>query len=111
MFNFAFTRVLNPLKDIKVLWRLFRLFRKEKFDLVQYTTLKAALLSSIASFFARMPPGDSKALADKISETINDARRLEIMSRTNLAKAMEYKEEVMDKRKKDFCQCIKEHSC
>ena len=50
-----FTRVLNPLKDLKVLWQLFRIFRRERFDLVQYSTLKAALLGSIASFFARVP--------------------------------------------------------
>lgn len=50
-----FTRVLNPLKDLKVLWQLFRIFRRERFDLVQYSTLKAALLGSIASFFARAP--------------------------------------------------------
>lgn len=50
-----FTRVLNPLKDLKVLYQLFRIFRKEKFNLVQYSTPRAALLGSIASFSARVP--------------------------------------------------------
>jgi len=50
-----FTRVLNPLKDIKVLYSLFRIFQKINFDLVQYSTPKAALLGSAASFFARVP--------------------------------------------------------
>lgn len=50
-----FTRVLSPLKDFKVLCHLFRIFSKEKYDLVQYSTPKAALLGSISSFFARVP--------------------------------------------------------
>jgi hypothetical protein len=32
------------------------------------------------------------------------------MSQTNFAKAMEYKTEIMNRRKRDFWQCIKEHS-
>ena len=50
-----FTRILSPLKDFFVLLKLISLFRKEKFDIVQYSTPKAALLGSIASFVARVP--------------------------------------------------------
>lgn len=50
-----FSRVLSPLRDIKVLWKLYRLFRNKKFDIAQYSTPKASLLGSIAAFFARVP--------------------------------------------------------
>lgn len=50
-----FTRRLNPFCDLAVLWYLYKLFRKERFDLVQYSTPKAALLGSMASSFARVP--------------------------------------------------------
>jgi glycosyltransferase involved in cell wall biosynthesis len=49
------TRVLSPLKDFKALCRLYKIFRKEKYDLVQYASPKAALLGSVAAFFARIP--------------------------------------------------------
>ena len=51
----GFTRVVNPLKDLAVIWCLYRLFRQEQFDLVQYATPKAALLGSLAAFAARIP--------------------------------------------------------
>ncbi len=50
-----FSRVLSPIQDVKVLWKLYRLFRNKKFDIVQYSTPKAALLGSIAAFLARVP--------------------------------------------------------
>ena len=50
-----FSRVISPLKDVIALWQLFRLFRKSKFDIVQYSTPKAALIASIAAFMARIP--------------------------------------------------------
>lgn len=50
-----FTRVFSPLKDIKVLCKLYRIFRKEKFDIVQYASPKAALLGSVAAFLTRVP--------------------------------------------------------
>lgn len=50
-----FSRVLSPLKDIKVLCRLYKIFRKEKFDMIQYASPKAALLGSIAAYFAQVP--------------------------------------------------------
>jgi len=50
-----FSRVLSPLQDVKVLWRLYKLFRNRKFDIVQYSTPKASLLGTIAAFLARVP--------------------------------------------------------
>ena len=59
----------------------------------------------------RVAPKDYKALAEKIMEVIEDFEQLAKMSQTNFAKAMEYKMEIMNRRKRDFGQCIKEHSC
>ena len=36
-------------------WNFYRIFRREKFDLVQYSTPNAASYASIASFFAHVP--------------------------------------------------------
>lgn len=41
--------------DIKALWQLYRYFRSERFDSVHSVTPKAGLLTSIASYFARIP--------------------------------------------------------
>jgi glycosyltransferase involved in cell wall biosynthesis len=54
-FPVGFTRVMNPLRDLKVLWQLYKIFRKHKFDFVQYSTPKASLLGAIAAFVARIP--------------------------------------------------------
>ena len=44
------------IKDLlTVPFKLYKFFKKEKFDYVQYATSNAALYSSIASFFARVP--------------------------------------------------------
>jgi len=47
-----FSRSVSPFRDLKVLFSLWRLFRKKHFDIVQYSTPKASLLGSIASFLA-----------------------------------------------------------
>jgi len=51
----GFKRASSPLRDLKVLWQLYKIFRKGKFDIIQYSTPKASLLGSIASFAARIP--------------------------------------------------------
>lgn len=49
------TRTISPLKDLKALWRLYRLFRKEKPDIVHSHTPKAGTLGMIAAWMARVP--------------------------------------------------------
>lgn len=39
----------------KCIFKLYKIFRKERFDVVQYGTTHACLFGSIASFFARVP--------------------------------------------------------
>lgn len=50
-----FSRVISPFQDVKAIYQLYKLFRKEKFDIVQYSTPKASLLGSIAAFLAKVP--------------------------------------------------------
>ncbi|MGB3007815.1 MAG: glycosyltransferase, partial [Chitinophagaceae bacterium] len=46
------TRKMSPFADLKCLWLLYRLFRKEKPDIVHSHTPKAGLLSMLAAKFA-----------------------------------------------------------
>ncbi len=50
-----FTRSMNPWKDLKCLLQLWRIFRRERFDILQYSTPKASLLGSLAAWLARCP--------------------------------------------------------
>jgi len=49
------SRRLHPVRDLIALVLLFRLFRKNGFDIVHSTTPKAGLLTAIAAFAARVP--------------------------------------------------------
>lgn len=42
------TRNFTPIKDLKSLWLLYKIFRKENFDIIHFNTPKASLLASIA---------------------------------------------------------------
>ncbi|MBK6828548.1 MAG: glycosyltransferase [Chitinophagaceae bacterium] len=46
------TRQITPFKDLVSLWRLYRLFRKEKPDIVHSHTPKAGLLAMLAAKLA-----------------------------------------------------------
>ena len=50
-----FSRIISPFSDIRAVLKLIRIFRKERFDIVQYSTPKASLLGSIAAFLAKVP--------------------------------------------------------
>jgi glycosyltransferase involved in cell wall biosynthesis len=49
-----------------------------------------------------VPPGDVRALADKLIEVLGDPQRLVRMSRRNLAKAREYREQALKPRRDEF---------
>ncbi len=46
---------MNPVQLVKTTYRLYKIFKKEKFDIIQYATMNAALCSSIAGWLARVP--------------------------------------------------------
>jgi len=48
-------RDISPLRDLCAVFDLWKLFRKEKYDIVHSTTPKAGLLVAIAGFLARVP--------------------------------------------------------
>ena len=47
------TREFTPVQDSKCLWMLYKIFKHEKFDIIHYSTPKAALLASVAGRLAR----------------------------------------------------------
>lgn len=53
--SIAITREIHILRDIVSVWRLFRLFSSERFDIVHSTTPKAGLLTAVAGFCAMVP--------------------------------------------------------
>lgn len=48
-------RHISPIKDLKSLWQLIKVFRKEKPDMVHSITPKAGLLSMMAAWVFRVP--------------------------------------------------------
>ena len=48
-------RKISPLRDLLALWQLFKLFRRERYDIVHSTTPKAGMLAAIAAWLARIP--------------------------------------------------------
>lgn len=57
-FNYYFiniSRKIKPCEDLKALYLIYCILSKNKFQIVQYATPKAALLGSIAAWLARIP--------------------------------------------------------
>jgi len=53
-------------------------------------------------------PGDAKGLANRIREVVRDPSRLARMSARNLAKAHEYRREILHERRVAFYHGVKE---
>lgn len=51
----ALSRLVSPLDDLKILWFLFRLFRRERPIIVHTHTAKAGTLGRLAAFLAGVP--------------------------------------------------------
>lgn len=52
LFFAPLVRAISPWHDLRALWRLWRFFRRERFDLVEVSTPKAALIGSLAARLA-----------------------------------------------------------
>ncbi len=48
-------RTIKPLEDLKAFFQILKIIKQGKFDIVQYVTPKAALLGSVASWWAKVP--------------------------------------------------------
>jgi glycosyltransferase involved in cell wall biosynthesis len=49
------SRTISPFEDFRAFKEVLKILKEGKFDIVQYVTPKAALLGSMASFFAKVP--------------------------------------------------------
>jgi glycosyltransferase involved in cell wall biosynthesis len=49
------TRRFTPLQDLKCLWMIYKIFKREEFDLIHYSTPKASLLAGIAGRLTNSP--------------------------------------------------------
>jgi glycosyltransferase involved in cell wall biosynthesis len=49
------SRAITPFQDLQSIWRLYRLLRKEKPDIIHSHTPKAGLIGMIAAYLARVP--------------------------------------------------------
>lgn len=54
-YRIGFPRGINALGSLKSIWTLYKFFKKEKFDLVQYSTPNASMYGAVASWMARVP--------------------------------------------------------
>lgn len=48
-------RKISPFRDLRALWQLYLLFRRERFDIVHSATPKAGMLCAMAGYLARIP--------------------------------------------------------
>ncbi|NJN75491.1 MAG: glycosyltransferase family 4 protein [Synechococcaceae cyanobacterium RL_1_2] len=46
---------INPIKDLRALWQIVQLMRREKFDLIHTHSSKAGILGRIAAFITKTP--------------------------------------------------------
>lgn len=53
--NLDIKRKISPLNDIKTIFALIKIFKREKFDIVHSTTPKAGLLVAIAAWIVKVP--------------------------------------------------------
>ncbi len=54
LYTAPLTRAITPWKDLHALWRIWRLLRRERFDLVEVGFPKSALIGSLAAWLARV---------------------------------------------------------
>lgn len=53
--NLQMSRGTNPLEMLKSIWMLYKIFRRERFDYIQYATPNASLYASVAAFMVGCP--------------------------------------------------------
>lgn len=51
----AMGRSINPFKDLVALWKLYRIFKEEKYDIVHTHSSKAGILGRLAAKLAKIP--------------------------------------------------------
>lgn len=54
-FPIVISRSINPIKDLMSIYKLYRLIKKEKFDMVIAHSPKGGLIGMLAAYFAKVP--------------------------------------------------------
>lgn len=67
-------RSLNPLREAALLWSMWRLFRRERPDLIHSFTIKCAVYGSLAARLARVPSRVNAVAGMGYVFTSNDAK-------------------------------------
>ncbi len=57
-----------------------------------------------------VPPGDAQALAEKIEEVIANPERMRTMSARNLEKSKEYRNDILDQRRREFYSYLRQQT-
>ena len=53
--NLQMSRGTNPIEMLKSIWAFYKIFRRERFDYIQYATPNASLYASVAAFMVGCP--------------------------------------------------------
>ena len=53
--NLQMSRGTNPIEMLKSIWEFYKIFRRERFDYIQYATPNASLYASVAAFIVGCP--------------------------------------------------------
>jgi len=102
---YPIVRSINPLSDIKSITGLYKIFRREKFDIVHTHTAKAGMIGAIAARLAKVPLVFHTSHGLPFYEGQNKwgyhkYRFLEIL-------ACKFRDHYFSQNKKDIIECIK----
>lgn len=75
-FSVAMTRSITPLRDIRAIFKMYRIFKKEKPSIVHTHTPKAGLVGMLAAFLARVPHRLHTVAGLPLMETTGSKRRI-----------------------------------
>jgi lipopolysaccharide/colanic/teichoic acid biosynthesis glycosyltransferase/glycosyltransferase involved in cell wall biosynthesis len=102
-------RRISPVSNFKSLWRLYRLIRKERFDIVHVHTPVAAALGRVAAWAARVPVVIYTAHGFYFHDNMSRwARRLVIWLEKLLSSVTHL---VFTQSQEDATNAVKEHIC
>jgi glycosyltransferase involved in cell wall biosynthesis len=101
----AMSRTIEPLADLKSIWQLYKVFRREKFSVVHSHTAKAGFITAVAAKLARVP---------LICHTCHGLPFFEGQDRKSylfyrfLEKiACKFRDHLFSQNKRDMAECIK----
>jgi len=98
-------RSINPIKDLKSIWELYKVLKREKFDMVHSHTAKAGFISALAAKIARVPFIFHTYHGLPFYEGQN---RISYIAYSFLEKtACKFRSHIFTQNKRDMSECIK----